>query len=78
MGPKPPLMSSILETNKPTPTALVQVGPKSHKSKIKQHTVFVDLSTRLEFSINFQNRDRIEVFLLTKIMQKVQMVGLKN
>ena len=33
MGPITPLMESIMETNQPTPTALVQVGPKSHKSK---------------------------------------------
>ena len=42
MGPMTPLMG-LMETNQPT--ALVQVGAKSHKSKIKQHTV-VDLSTR--------------------------------
>ena len=65
----------LMETNQPT--ALVQVGPKNHKSKIKQHSV-VDLSTRLEFLIHFQNRDEIEVFLLTKIMQKIRMVGLKD
>ena len=55
MGPITPLMG-LMETNQPT--ALVQVGPKSHKSKIKQHTV-VDVSTRLEFLIHFQNRDDI-------------------
>ena len=39
MGPITPLMESIMETNQPT--ALIQVGPKSNKSKIKQHTVLV-------------------------------------
>ena len=39
MAPITPVMESIMETNQPT--ALVQVGPKSHKSKIKQHTVLV-------------------------------------
>ena len=62
MGPITPLMAPMMETNQPT--ALVQVGPKSHKSKIKQHRL-VDLSTRPEFSIRFQNRDRIEVFLIS-------------
>ena len=89
MGPIMPPMESKMETNQPT--ALVQVGPKSHKSKIKQHKV-VDLSTRLEFLIDFQNRDEIEVFLLTKnysessngrseglnLVVKVSKRGLKN
>ena len=56
MGPITPLMAPMMETNQPT--AQVLVGPKSHKSKIKQHTV-VDVSTRLEFLIHFQNRDDI-------------------
>ena len=56
MGPIMPLMAPMMETNQPT--AQVLVGPKSHKSKIKQHTV-VDVSTRLEFLIHFQNRDDI-------------------
>ena len=64
MGPITPRLVSIMKTSQPTPTAIVQVGPNSHESKIKQHTV-LDLSTRPEFSIRFQNRDRIEVFLIS-------------